>query len=82
MSVVVAVRVRPFNERERARDAKCVVEMQGATTKALPCLRQPNVPDHASPKREGKLLQLRLRILVYISVRELCITGAALVESK
>ena len=31
-SVKVAVRVRPFNEREKLRDAKCVVDMQGGTT--------------------------------------------------
>nr|XP_054748335.1 kinesin-like protein KIF28 isoform X2 [Lytechinus pictus] len=32
-SVKVAVRVRPFNSREKDRGAKCVVEMSGATTK-------------------------------------------------
>ncbi|XP_030831067.1 kinesin-like protein KIF28P isoform X3 [Strongylocentrotus purpuratus] len=32
-SVKVAVRVRPFNSREKERGAKCCVEMSGATTK-------------------------------------------------
>ncbi|XP_038077973.1 kinesin-like protein KIF28P isoform X3 [Patiria miniata] len=34
-SVKVAVRVRPFNSREKERGAKLVVEMKGATTKLL-----------------------------------------------
>lgn len=32
MSVKVAVRVRPFNDRERERGAKCCVVMQGPST--------------------------------------------------
>ena len=32
MSVKVAVRVRPFNEREKAQDSKCCVQMNGPTT--------------------------------------------------
>ncbi|XP_063365767.1 kinesin-like protein unc-104 [Cydia amplana] len=31
-SVKVAVRVRPFNSREIARDSKCIIEMSGNTT--------------------------------------------------
>jgi len=31
-SVKVAVRVRPFNSREIARESKCIIEMTGATT--------------------------------------------------
>ncbi|XP_033626333.1 kinesin-like protein KIF28P isoform X2 [Asterias rubens] len=34
-SVKVAVRVRPFNTREKERGAKLVVEMEGATTRLL-----------------------------------------------
>ncbi|OCT59598.1 kinesin-like protein KIF1C [Xenopus laevis] len=36
-SVKVAVRVRPFNSREIAHDAKCVIQMQGNTT----CISNP-----------------------------------------
>ena len=32
-AVKVAVRVRPFNKREIARNAKLIVEMSGASTK-------------------------------------------------
>nr|XP_006814112.1 PREDICTED: kinesin-like protein KIF28P-like [Saccoglossus kowalevskii] len=32
-SVKVAVRVRPFNQRENDRAAKCIIEMQGTSTK-------------------------------------------------
>lgn len=31
-SVKVAVRVRPFNNREITRDCKCIIEMAGYTT--------------------------------------------------
>ena len=31
-SVKVAVRVRPFNNRELSRDCGCIIEMKGATT--------------------------------------------------
>lgn len=31
-SVKVAVRVRPFNNRETSRDCKCIIEMAGYTT--------------------------------------------------
>ena len=31
-SVKVAVRVRPFNSREQQRDAKCIIQMSGAST--------------------------------------------------
>ncbi|CAH1774965.1 unnamed protein product [Owenia fusiformis] len=31
-SVKVAVRVRPFNNRETSRDAKCIIDMKGQTT--------------------------------------------------
>ena len=34
-SVKVAVRVRPFNSREMARDAQCIIEMEGSTTSKL-----------------------------------------------
>ena len=36
MSVKVAVRVRPFNEREQKAQPKCCVEMSGPTTTLLP----------------------------------------------
>uniref|UniRef100_A0A3B4AND5 Kinesin motor domain-containing protein n=1 Tax=Periophthalmus magnuspinnatus TaxID=409849 RepID=A0A3B4AND5_9GOBI len=36
-SVKVAVRVRPFNAREIARNAKCVIQMQGTST----CISNP-----------------------------------------
>ncbi|CAG0919052.1 unnamed protein product [Notodromas monacha] len=44
-NVKVAVRVRPFNSRELARNAKCIVEMNGKITQ----LRDPNNPN-AEPK--------------------------------
>ena len=31
-SVKVAVRVRPFNNREVARESECIIEMSGQTT--------------------------------------------------
>ncbi|KAI3388277.1 hypothetical protein SNEBB_000716 [Seison nebaliae] len=31
-SIKVAVRVRPFNEREKNRNAKCIIQMQGQST--------------------------------------------------
>lgn len=31
-SVKVAVRVRPYNNREISRDCKCIIEMAGYTT--------------------------------------------------
>ena len=34
-SVKVAVRVRPFNSRENARDAQCIIEMEGSTTSKI-----------------------------------------------
>lgn len=42
-SVKVAVRVRPFNSREFAHDAKCVIQMQGNTT----CISNPKQPKDA-----------------------------------
>lgn len=33
MSVKVAVRVRPFNQREKELKCECVVEMQNPTTR-------------------------------------------------
>ncbi|XP_035790795.1 kinesin-like protein unc-104 isoform X8 [Anopheles albimanus] len=39
-SVKVAVRVRPFNSREIARESKCIIEMSGNTT----CITNPKVP--------------------------------------
>ncbi len=41
-NVKVVVRVRPFNNREIDRNARCVVEMQGAQT----VLRPPPDPEH------------------------------------
>ncbi|XP_055599923.1 kinesin-like protein unc-104 isoform X2 [Uranotaenia lowii] len=43
-SVKVAVRVRPFNSREIARDSKCIIEMAGNTT----CITNPKVPPGTS----------------------------------
>ena len=34
-SVKVAVRVRPFNRREKEKKSKCVIRMDGATTGSL-----------------------------------------------
>ena len=31
-SVKVAVRVRPFNSREMAKDSRCIIQMSGNTT--------------------------------------------------
>lgn len=31
-SVKVAVRVRPFNNRERSKECKCIIQMSGNTT--------------------------------------------------
>ncbi|XP_041982439.1 kinesin-like protein unc-104 isoform X5 [Aricia agestis] len=41
-SVKVAVRVRPFNSREIARDCKCIIEMSGNTTVILNPKLPPN----------------------------------------
>lgn len=35
MSVKVAVRVRPFNDREKERGAKCCINMQGPSTQIV-----------------------------------------------
>ncbi|XP_064536098.1 kinesin-like protein unc-104 [Drosophila montana] len=43
-SVKVAVRVRPFNSREIARESKCIIEMNGATT----AITNPKVPPNTS----------------------------------
>ncbi|XP_053660467.1 kinesin-like protein unc-104 [Anopheles marshallii] len=43
-SVKVAVRVRPFNSREIARESKCIIEMSGNTT----CITNPKVPPGSS----------------------------------
>ncbi|XP_023030747.1 kinesin-like protein unc-104 isoform X6 [Drosophila willistoni] len=43
-SVKVAVRVRPFNSREIARESKCIIEMTGATT----AITNPKVPPNTS----------------------------------
>ncbi|XP_007240786.3 kinesin-like protein KIF1C isoform X1 [Astyanax mexicanus] len=43
-SVKVAVRVRPFNNRESSRDAKCVIQMQGKTT----CITNPKQPKESA----------------------------------
>lgn len=45
-NVRVAVRVRPFNNREKQRNAKCIVEMQNKTT----VLFNPNEPKE-KPKK-------------------------------
>ncbi|XP_075703460.1 kinesin-like protein KIF1C [Rhinoderma darwinii] len=42
-SVKVAVRVRPFNNREICHDAKCVIQMQGNST----CISNPKQPKDA-----------------------------------
>jgi hypothetical protein len=42
-SVKVAVRCRPFNSRETARNAKCIIEMQEKSTKVInPATGKPN----------------------------------------
>nr|XP_026689448.1 kinesin-like protein KIF28P isoform X4 [Ciona intestinalis] len=47
-SVKVAVRVRPFNQREKDRGAKCVIEMKGPTT----YIQNPETPNE-DPKMFG-----------------------------
>ncbi len=42
-SVKVAVRVRPFNNRETTRDCGCIIEMSGATT----VITNPKLPQGA-----------------------------------
>lgn len=44
-SVKVAVRVRPFNNRETSRDCKCIIEMAGYTTSITNPKLPPNVKD-------------------------------------
>lgn len=34
-SVKVCVRVRPFNQREKDRKAKCIIQMKGKTTQIM-----------------------------------------------
>ncbi|KAH1016756.1 hypothetical protein HUJ04_007930 [Dendroctonus ponderosae] len=41
-SVKVAVRVRPFNNREITRDCKCIIKMGGNTTTILNPKADPN----------------------------------------
>uniref|UniRef100_A0A8Q3WMG4 Kinesin family member 1B n=1 Tax=Homo sapiens TaxID=9606 RepID=A0A8Q3WMG4_HUMAN len=33
-SVKVAVRVRPFNSRETSKESKCIIQMQGNSTRS------------------------------------------------
>uniref|UniRef100_F6R6U3 Kinesin motor domain-containing protein n=2 Tax=Ciona intestinalis TaxID=7719 RepID=F6R6U3_CIOIN len=47
-TVKVAVRVRPFNQREKDRGAKCVIEMKGPTT----YIQNPETPNE-DPKMFG-----------------------------
>ena len=47
MSVKVAVRVRPYNQRERDLGAKCCVYMKGATTK----IRDPHPESNKEAER-------------------------------
>ncbi|XP_018567497.1 kinesin-like protein unc-104 [Anoplophora glabripennis] len=44
-SVKVAVRVRPFNNRERSRDCKCIIQMSGNTTAITNPKAEPNTKD-------------------------------------
>ncbi|XP_022180264.1 kinesin-like protein unc-104 isoform X5 [Myzus persicae] len=44
-SVKVAVRVRPYNNREISRDCKCIIEMAGYTTSITNPKLPPNVKD-------------------------------------
>ena len=50
MSVKVAVRVRPFNERELKLNPQCCVEMNGPMT----VLRDPSGGDNINPSGERK----------------------------
>lgn len=43
----VAVRVRPFNDREKNRDARLVITMTGNTTE----IRDPAAPDNVEPRK-------------------------------
>ncbi|KAB5522233.1 hypothetical protein PHYPO_G00157250 [Pangasianodon hypophthalmus] len=54
-SVKVAVRVRPFNNRETNRGAKCVIQMQDKST----CIVNPK-----QPKDHRKSFTFRLLLLV------------------
>uniref|UniRef100_A0AAG5DMN5 Kinesin-like protein unc-104 n=1 Tax=Anopheles atroparvus TaxID=41427 RepID=A0AAG5DMN5_ANOAO len=49
-SVKVAVRVRPFNSREIARESKCIIEMSGNTT----CITNPNLRERAGSSEQVK----------------------------
>ncbi|KAJ8942952.1 hypothetical protein NQ314_009865 [Rhamnusium bicolor] len=44
-SVKVAVRVRPFNNRERSRECKCIIQMSGNTTAITNPKADPNTKD-------------------------------------
>ena len=46
-NVKVAVRVRPFNSREKQRDAKIIIDMQGKTT----TIKDPQAPAGTEPKK-------------------------------
>ena len=46
-SVKVVVRVRPFNSREKQRDAKCIIRMSGNSTTII----DPNAADPESAER-------------------------------
>ena len=54
-AIKVAVRVRPFNARERERGARCIVRMNGATTTIL------------HPDSDGIRIRIRIRIILRIT---------------
>ncbi|KOB76657.1 Uncharacterized protein OBRU01_04754 [Operophtera brumata] len=56
-SVKVAVRVRPFNSREIARESKCIIEMHGNTTGH-------DTKSKSSTRKQGTAKKLQFRFLI------------------
>ena len=69
-SVKVAVRVRPFNNREVARDSECIIEMSGQTT----VITNPKAPPGQQGSKEAvksfnfdhSYWSFEVRLLLYV----------------
>jgi hypothetical protein len=72
MSIRVAVRCRPFNQRERDLNSDCVITMRGANTE----LRQPNEPSGTllacGPTRPTRPCRIKFLTLGYQTHLPLC----------
>ena len=72
MSIRVAVRCRPFNQRERDLNSECVITMRGANTE----LRQPNEPSGTllacGPTRPTRPCRIEFSTLGYQTHSPLC----------